>query len=574
VLAENDAIPTERQRELQSSPLARRATWTLLVAALAVMIGCCWLVDFDRILRRTPDDAYYYFGIAENIAKGNGPTFDGINKTSGFQPLWMLCLTPVFWFCPNALETAVRIGLTIQAVFLFVAGALIVSVLSRLFSWKVVLGVAVCYTFLVFSFAVNGMETAAVVLTLAGLFAYGFHAKVFSVDRPSLFKKFVFGILLGLVMLSRLDTVFLGAAIVAFCAWPALVTTGRRLASLAGAAAILAGASLVVAPYLLYNHVTLGAMSPISGALKSGFPHISVVRSWQAMNIAVGLPKMALLALILLFALLYVVWYVTTGRRGNGDGGGCRQATQKSQDVLPTTSSVPFDARFYFHTSMAALACAILLHALHTLLFMKWAMCTWHFYTYFLFAAVAVAAPLEKLISTRVGGAAYWWAIGGLVAVGILGYSLRMTVSGRLPTWQTVSYEAALWAREHTDPSDVFALKDTGNFGYFSQRRVINLDGVVNNLEYQNVLKNRELQEYFRRNHVKYLVLHATKDEHPHVFDRTYTTEPVEFRSNLYGVWSDPIPLEKGNEVYRATYLFKTNDEFVIWRIFPGTKSP
>jgi hypothetical protein len=550
VHAENNSIPAEHRRETQSAPLARLAAWALLVAALAVMVGCCWLVDFDRILRRTPDDAYYYFGIAENIAKGNGPTFDGINKTSGFQPLWMLCLTPVFWFCPNALETAVRIGLTVQAVFLFVAGALIVSVLSKIFSWKAVLGVAVCYTFLVFSFAVNGMETAAVVLTLAALFAYGFHAKVFSAEGPSLFKKFVFGVLLGLVMLARLDTVFLGAAIVAFCAWPALLSSARRLASLAGAVTILAGASLVVAPYLLYNHVTLGAMSPISGALKSGFPHVSVVRSWQAMNIAVGLPKMALLALILIFALLYVVWYVTTGRRGNRDG------------------------RFYFHTAMTALACAILLHALHTLLFMKWAMCTWHFYTYFLFAAVAVAALLERLISTRVGSAAYWWAIGGLIAVGILSYGLRMTVSGRLPTWQTVSYEAALWAREHTNPSDVFALKDTGNFGYFSQRRVINLDGVVNNLEYQNVLKNRELQEYFRRNHVKYLVLHGTKDEHPHVFDRTYTSEPVEFRSNLYGVWSDPIPLEKSNEVYRATYLFKTNDEFVIWRIFPGTELP
>ena len=54
--------------------LPRRATWTLLVGALATMLACCWLVDFDRILRRTPDDAYYFFKIAENVAKGSGAT--------------------------------------------------------------------------------------------------------------------------------------------------------------------------------------------------------------------------------------------------------------------------------------------------------------------------------------------------------------------------------------------------------------------------------------------------------------------------------------------------------------------
>jgi hypothetical protein len=543
------AKSTVPQSDARSATLARHATWTLLLGALAAMIACCWLVDFDRILRRTADDAYYYFEIAENVANGHGATFDGIHKTSGFQPLWLLCLAPVFWLCPNEPETAVRIGLSLQAVFLFAAGALIVSVLPRAFPWKTVLGVIVCYTFSVFVLGVNGMETPVVILSLAALFAYGWHAKVFDADRPSIFKQFSFGVLLGLVMLARLDMVFLGGVIMAFWGVSALKTPRQRVQNLTGAAIAFAGASLTVAPYLIYNYVTFGTASPISGALKSNFPHIMLTDSTKALYYCIGLPKLALIGAILVFAILYAGWYLTAAKSAR-------------------------DARFYFHTSMAVLACAIMLHALHEILFMKWAIWTWHFFPYFLFASLAIAAPLEKLISTRLGGAAYWWATAALVIAGTLGYGLRMTVSGRESTWQTASYDAALWARTHTDPADVFALKDTGNFGYFSQRRVINLDGVVNNLEFQEAVKAGKLQNYFHQNHVKYLVLHATKDEHPAAFDGTYTSEPVKYRSNLYGVWSDPITLHKRNEIYRATYEYWQKDDFVIWDVSSLTASP
>ena len=42
------------------------------------------------------DDAYYYFGVARNLAGGHGSTFDGINPTNGYHPLWCWILVPVF----------------------------------------------------------------------------------------------------------------------------------------------------------------------------------------------------------------------------------------------------------------------------------------------------------------------------------------------------------------------------------------------------------------------------------------------------------------------------------------------
>lgn len=46
------------------------------------------------------DDAFFYFKIAENIASGHGSTFDGINPTNGYHPLWMLVCTPIFSLAP------------------------------------------------------------------------------------------------------------------------------------------------------------------------------------------------------------------------------------------------------------------------------------------------------------------------------------------------------------------------------------------------------------------------------------------------------------------------------------------
>src|SRR5512146_1480700 len=42
------------------------------------------------------DDAFYYFKTAQNITEGRGITFDGLGRDSGFHPLWMLVITPIF----------------------------------------------------------------------------------------------------------------------------------------------------------------------------------------------------------------------------------------------------------------------------------------------------------------------------------------------------------------------------------------------------------------------------------------------------------------------------------------------
>lgn len=45
----------------------------------------------------TPDDGYYYLTLARHFAHSFSWTFDGVNPTSGFHPLWAYLLAVVYW---------------------------------------------------------------------------------------------------------------------------------------------------------------------------------------------------------------------------------------------------------------------------------------------------------------------------------------------------------------------------------------------------------------------------------------------------------------------------------------------
>jgi hypothetical protein len=69
-------------------------------------------------------------------------------------------------------------------------------------------------------------------------------------------------------------------------------------------------------------------------------------------------------------------------------------------------------------------------------------------------------------------------------------------------------YKAALWIAENSPPDTVFASWNAGQLGYFSNRTFINLDGLINNLDYyERVLQgSTPLTDYLMENKVDYIV--------------------------------------------------------------------
>jgi hypothetical protein len=69
-------------------------------------------------------------------------------------------------------------------------------------------------------------------------------------------------------------------------------------------------------------------------------------------------------------------------------------------------------------------------------------------------------------------------------------------------------YHAALWIAEHSPTHSVFAAWNAGQLGFFSDRTFINLDGVINNVDYyERVLRGSvPLADYLAENKVDYIV--------------------------------------------------------------------
>jgi len=71
--------------------------------------------------------------------------------------------------------------------------------------------------------------------------------------------------------------------------------------------------------------------------------------------------------------------------------------------------------------------------------------------------------------------------------------------------WQGEMYENSIWVKENTNPSDVIGSFNTGMQIYFTDRTVINLDGVLN-FDAIEAIKNKSVIKYMKEKNVTYWV--------------------------------------------------------------------
>jgi hypothetical protein len=78
-------------------------------------------------------------------------------------------------------------------------------------------------------------------------------------------------------------------------------------------------------------------------------------------------------------------------------------------------------------------------------------------------------------------------------------------------------YDAALWIAKNSSPDTIFASWNAGQLGFFSNRTFINLDGVINSVDYyERVLRGSiSLTEYLFENKVDFIVDYDVYDSIP-----------------------------------------------------------
>lgn len=161
----------------------------------------------------TRDDAYYYFKVAQNISEGHGSTFDGINPTNGYHPLWMLVCVPIFALARFDLILPLRVLILVMAGFNAVTAVLIYRFVKSNLSHFVALLAASFWAFnlyihyIVYEF---GLETPlaafAVVLFIYKLSQFEKESRAKAVSTRQLATLACIAVV---VLFSRLDLIFL-----------------------------------------------------------------------------------------------------------------------------------------------------------------------------------------------------------------------------------------------------------------------------------------------------------------------------------------------------------------------------
>ncbi|MBL8861146.1 MAG: hypothetical protein JNK02_03960 [Planctomycetes bacterium] len=477
------------------------------------------------------DDAFYYLEIARSIVRGEGSSFDGISSTNGYHPLWMLVMVAACALAGEGLLAPVCAMILVSAVVCGATLALVAAVTER---WAApgfgALALAACLLPNLLTAMSNGLETALVLLTVFAWAWWVYRCEGLGWSAPAR-SNFTTGLWLGLIFLARLDSAFVvlaagalffAAGIVARVPWADLV---RR------SLVLVAGVLVFAAPYFLWCHAQFGTLSPISGRVKSSFPDLRARLGLDG-DMRLGL------TLVALDLLLAAAVFAFDRRRGR---------------PVPALLVTP----------LTILAVGSALHFGYTFLYMSWGVYWWHFVVYgaAFVLGVAQAAHRASLAWPRSRAV---WKLGLPALIAASGVALQANIVAHRTESHREWFQAAAWAREHTDEDSVFALKDAGLFGYFSARRVINLDGKANGYDYLERLERGEVLAYLEEHGTDYVAdINAL-----HVEGRALIRLP-RARQPALTIWmSSEQEVYRGRTFPRRRLAFERADEahFAIWK--------
>ena len=260
------------------------AIGVLALAALSLALRS----DATVFLKPFSEDGYYSLAVARSMAAGHGMTIDGVTLTNGIQPLLTVIQAGLFWLARGNDLLALRLVLILYWLLYLGTGALLGWIAAMalpdpegratraLTTALVYLGAS--YLFL---HHFNGLETGLLLFLLAAAWRYQQAGAAESWPGLALF-----GALLGLAVLARIDASFLVVCLAVAELW----RWRRRslVRGLARAALLGAMALLVSAPWWAYNILVFGSPMPISGTATQSWAIDGFRFGWFLWGLAMG----------------------------------------------------------------------------------------------------------------------------------------------------------------------------------------------------------------------------------------------------------------------------------------------
>ena len=470
-----------------------KSPWLALAPILlAASILWSWVaapLPFHAVYTAT-DDAFYYYSWARHVADGEGPTADGFVATNGVQPLWAWMVTGIALFArdPNGLVTAalalclalnvlaaaawVRLAFHLGGLLLAWTTAAILARLYVQYQWVFLTGMEI---------SLNLAAASLLVLGLVRLRAVGrWHGP---------WRPLTIGVLTAVFLLARVDNVLYFVLPLAYegvrraCRRPGLFPCvhGRDLPVLA------APAVFSILPYLIWNRVEFGAWMPTSGRVKL----ILTQQQWDQLGHAQhwwnDVPRVV----------TTLGQYLDRPFRWATDTVGGAQALSLGLPLgvlgvllLVLVVSLPSQRRTVGAVAVVAML-SILPRALVHVNGLAWtylAYAVWYLAAEVLVAVLGVSWIVHGALRLipRLRGLGYVIR-GGLLAAMVVPYLIQAGSAFRwaaahvpAPTFEPLArIEALRWAEANLPPDAVIGSFNSGLMGFVTTRRVMNLDGRV-----------------------------------------------------------------------------------------------
>jgi hypothetical protein len=485
-----------------------------------------------QLLNWTADDGFYYLRIARHIAAGDGSTFDGIAPTNGYQPGWMVCVTVLARLFRNrdtlfhatvAMEFAFHIVCSVLAILLLapVAGRFWSFVGGALWLFNpLAIQMALCMTESPFYVAGTLLALILVQRAIAGSSSSG---------RVSSGNLALVGAGLALALYGRADAVFLCAttlvALIGAC-WRSQTPRERVLGAARAAAIVTAVCSACLTPWLAYSWLSVHSFAQDSGVIKSlwqqpnlaGLGPVQIfvtgIKSTFAVWIAgtaeelVGPRLPATIMALAAIGVLLLAAIGTLAKRPEAN-----QAVFWTAWLVPTTIatgyaySVGIAGRQLWHAAEPAIVIWLIVFAWIALLF---------------------ALKTPPVVQAAMGV--------GLASAGILVWmSMQATLPPRYP-WQVDVYVSQPQFERMIPPNAQIGCFNAGIPAYFSNRRITNLDGLVNH-DAVPYWTSRNFSGYVHDAHIGYIA----DEQYSMQLGAFFSRKPLSLRIVAIHPLSDPI---------------------------------
>lgn len=522
-----------------------------LVVRFVVVAGLfsCVLPVLLRPENYPSDDAHFYLQVAKNIALGHGSTFSRITPTNGYHPLWQLICSGLMFTVKGDAVLGLYLVIVVQLVLF--AGILFfirrLNTYLGLQRWYLVIPILSTYFLCI---GLYGSEAH-----LHGFFLLAVLDSFLRANRVSASpgRWAMVGGLCGLLFLSRLDSVFIIGLLFAVGLWSSRRQGLRQL--LWRGLALVAPFLLLAAPYLLLNQIRFGHVVPISGAIKSSFPH------------------------------------VTARLKSLGSIGWVAAVFSAIAGMISARRAMRFEKRIFYGVVGGGSAALCLYVFLFTSHLTNWA---WYyvagvllfsilsvsFYEIVLTRALGSSASLRFLVSVTVCGALFalgamrsWSEYRNAEADGWNPLQLQGRTSRK---WQI---DVAQWLKDNLEPhTNIFIYDWPGIIAYHSDMNVLPVDGLVSDYAYNDRLREVGVVAFLREKHIRYWIGPSGPYPNPEIgYLNTILSggdQRIDILSPLYKTFAGSFTIANADKVadFRKTIPNPSMEPIGIWRIGQSEK--